>query len=79
MNANSQHRLKLLSKAHNILTAEKEAHVQEHQEQIDVQPLIDIALKHQEKHPSDAIKLLEMAQQLSPDDPLVEHKLKQLL
>lgn len=78
-NANSAHRLRLLSKAHNILADEKEAHVQEHQEQIDVQPLIDIALKHQEKYPEDAIQLLEVAQQLAPEDPLVEHKLKQLL
>ena len=45
---------------------------------VDVQPLIDIAIKHQEAHPKDAIKLLEVAQQLSPDDPLIEHKLKQL-
>ncbi|WP_413700756.1 cytosolic protein [Psychromonas sp. KJ10-10] len=77
-NSNSQHRLKLLSTAHNILSGEKEAHVQEHQDQIDVQPLIDIALKHQEEHPQDAIKLLKMAQKLSPDDPLIESKLKQL-
>nr|WP_086940476.1 cytosolic protein [Thaumasiovibrio occultus] len=78
-NARSAHRLGLLSKAHNILIDEKEAHVQEHQAQIDVQPLIDIALKHQDAHPEDAIQLLEMAQQLVPDDPLVEHKLKQLV
>lgn len=77
-NSNSQHRLKLLSTAHNILSDEKEEHVQEHQEKIDVQPLIDIALKHQDKHPQDAIQLLEMAQQISPDDPLVESKLKNL-
>ncbi len=78
-NAYSEHRLGLLSKAHNILIDEKEAHVQEHQAQIDVQPLIDIALKHQDDHPQDAIQLLEMAQQLVPNDPLVEHKLRQLL
>ncbi|MCL1038516.1 cytosolic protein [Shewanella corallii] len=77
-NANSMHRLGLLSKAHNILIDEKEAHVQEHQAQIDVQPLIEIALKHQDEFPQDAIQLLEVAQQLVPDDPLVEHKLKQL-
>ncbi|MGF1687893.1 cytosolic protein [Photobacterium japonica] len=77
-NANSEHRLGLLSTAHNILAAEKEEHVQEHQAQIDVQPLIDIALKHQDEHPKDAIQLLEMAQLLVPDDPLVEHKLRQL-
>jgi len=77
-NAYSKHRLSLLSKAHNILIDEKEAHVQEHQAQIDVQPLIDIALKHQHEHPEDAIQLLETAQQIVPDDPLVYHKLKQL-
>ena len=78
-NTCSAHRLRLLSKAHKIVLDEKKAHVQEHQAQIDVQPLIDIALKHQNKYPQDAIQLLEMAQQLVPDDPLVEHKLKQLV
>ncbi|MFC3030983.1 cytosolic protein [Pseudoalteromonas fenneropenaei] len=77
-NRSSSHRLGLLSKAHQILLDEKEAHVQEHQAQIDIQPLIDIALKHQEENPQDAIQLLEVAQQLAPDDPLVEHTLKQL-
>lgn len=77
-NVNSAHRLGLLSKAHRILIDEKEAHVQEHQAKIDIQPLIDIAIKHQDKHPQDAVQLLETAQQLVPDDPLVEHKLKQL-
>ena len=77
-NANSPHRLALLSTAHQILADEKEKHVQEHQAQIDVQPLIEVAVKHQDDNPQDAIKLLEVAQQLVPDDPLVEHKLKQL-
>jgi hypothetical protein len=77
-NVNSAHRLALLSTAHKILTDEKEQHVQEHQAKIDIQPLIDVALKHQDTHPNDAIQLLEVAQQLVPDDPLVEHKLKQL-
>jgi hypothetical protein len=77
-NAKSQHRLGLLSKAHTILREEKETHVQEHQAQIDVQPLIDIAIKHQASHPEDAIQLLEVAQQLAPDDPLIEHTLKKL-
>ncbi|MDP4984442.1 cytosolic protein, partial [Pseudoalteromonas tunicata] len=77
-NKNSAHRLGLLSKAHNIVIGEKEEHVQEHQAQIDIQPLIDVALKYQDKHPEDAIELLKVAQQLAPDDPLVEHKLKQL-
>lgn len=77
-NANSHYRLGLLSKAHNILIDEKEAHVQESQAQIDIQPLIDIALKHQQTHPEDAIQLLEVAQQIVPNDPLIEHKLKQL-
>ncbi|MCU4675927.1 cytosolic protein [Catenovulum sp. 2E275] len=77
-NASSAHRLDLLSKAHQILIEEKEAHVQEHQAQIDIQPLIDIAIKHQDEHPQDAIQLLEVAQQLVPDDPLIENKLKQL-
>ena len=52
--------------------------MQEHQEKIDIQPLIDVAIKHQDENPNDAIKLLEVAQQLAPDDPLVEHKLRQL-
>lgn len=77
-NKNSAHRLGLLSTAHRILIDEKQAHIQEHQAQIDIQPLIDVALKHQETHPEDAIQLLEVAQQLAPDDPLVAHKLKQL-
>ncbi|WP_372762683.1 cytosolic protein [Pseudoalteromonas sp.] len=77
-NVNSAHRLALLSTAHKILTDEKEQHVQEHQAKIDIQPLIDVALKHQDAHPNDAIQLLEVAQQLVPDDPLVELKLKQL-
>ncbi|MCP3700617.1 MAG: cytosolic protein [Aliivibrio sp.] len=77
-NSSSEHRLGLLSKAHNIVLGEKEAHVQEHQAQIDVQPLIDIAIKHQDEHPQDAIQLLEMAQILVPDDPMIEHKLRQL-
>ncbi|MCF1428396.1 MAG: cytosolic protein [Shewanella sp.] len=77
-NAGSAYRLGLLAKAHQIVVDEKEAHVQEHQAKIDIQPLIDIALKHQDEYPQDAIQLLEVAQQLAPDDPLVEHKLKQL-
>ena len=77
-NVNSAHRQTLLSKAHNILIDEKEVHVQEHQAKIDIQPLIDVALKHQDEHPNDAIQLLEVAQQLVPDDPLIEHKIKQL-
>ncbi|WP_017445617.1 hypothetical protein [Gayadomonas joobiniege] len=77
-NVNSSHRLELLSKAHQILIDEKEQHVKEQIAEIDVQPLIDIALKHQDEHPKDAIQLLETAQQLSPEDPLIEHKIKQL-
>ncbi|MER2491217.1 cytosolic protein [Catenovulum sediminis] len=77
-NANSNHRLDLLSKAHRILIDEKESYVQEYQAQIDIKPLLDIAMKHQEKHPKDAIQLLEVAKQLAPDNPLVEHQLKQL-
>lgn len=77
-NARSTHRQALLSKAHNILIDEKQAHVQEHQAQIDIQPLIDVAIKHQDEHPKDAIELLKLAQQLAPEDPLVKHKLKQL-
>ncbi|WP_440904454.1 cytosolic protein [Catenovulum sp. SX2] len=77
-NAKSEHRLGLLSKAHQILLDEKEEHIQEHQAQIDVQPLVEIALKHEEENPQDAIQLLEVAQQLAPDDPLIDHKLKQL-
>ncbi|WP_062568195.1 hypothetical protein [Pseudoalteromonas arabiensis] len=77
-NASSAHRLALLSTAHNILIDEKAEHVKEEQENVDVQPLLDVALKHQEQHPKDAVKLLEVAQQLAPDDPVIEHKLKQL-
>ncbi|WP_404341493.1 cytosolic protein [Pseudoalteromonas mariniglutinosa] len=77
-NANSTHRLALLSTAHNILIDEKHAHMQEQKDKIDVQPLIDIAITHQHEHPNDAIKLLEVAQQLAPEDPLIDHKLKQL-
>ena len=77
-NAKSAHRQALLCTAHTILTDEKAAHVKEHQEKIDIQPLIEVAIKHQDESPNDAIKLLEVAQQLVPDDPLVEHKLKQL-
>ncbi len=77
-NAKSPHRQALLSTAHTILIDEKATHVKEHQAQIDIQPLIDVAIKHQDENPTDAIKLLEVAQQLVPDDPLVEHKLKQL-
>ncbi len=77
-NKKSAHRLELLSTAHNILIDEKTAHVQEHQASIDIQPLIDVALKHQEQHPDDAIQLLEVAKQLAPNDPLVKHKLKEL-
>ncbi|PFG57687.1 hypothetical protein ATG66_1280 [Vibrio sp. ES.051] len=78
-NANSVHRLGLLSKAHNVLIDEKKAHVKEHQAQIDIQPLVEIALKHQQENPQDAVQLLEVAQQLVPDDPVVEYKLQQLL
>ena len=77
-NKNSSHRLGLLNKAHQILLEEKEEFIQEHQAQIDIQPLIDIALKHQEDNPEDAIQLLEVAQQLVSDDPLVELTLKKL-
>ena len=77
-NAKSAHRQALLSTAHTILIDEKAAHVKEHQAKIDIQPLIDVAIKHQDENPNDAIKLLEVAQQLAPDDPLVEHKLRQL-
>ena len=52
--------------------------MQEHQAKIDIQPLIDVALKHQDKHPNDTIQLLEVAQQIVPNNPLIEHKLKQL-
>ncbi|MCQ8879843.1 cytosolic protein [Pseudoalteromonas shioyasakiensis] len=77
-NAHSEHRLELLSTAHNILIDEKQAHMQEQKDKIDVQPLIDVAITHQNEHPNDAIKLLEVAQQLAPEDPLIDHKLKQL-
>jgi len=77
-NANSSHRLGLLSKAHNVLIEEKQQHVKEHQTKIDIQPLVDIAVKHQQENPQDAVQLLEVAQQLAPDDPLIEHKLQQL-
>jgi hypothetical protein len=77
-NAKSAHRQALLSTAHTILIDEKAAHVKEHQAKIDIQPLIEVAIKHQDESPNDAIKLLEVAQQLVPDDPLVEHKLRQL-
>lgn len=77
-NANSSHRLGLLSKAHNVLIEEKQQHVKEHQTKIDIQPLVDIAVKHQQDNPQDAVQLLEVAQQLAPDDPLIEHKLQQL-
>lgn len=78
-NANSTHRLGLLSKAHNVLIDEKKAHVKEHQTTIDIQPLVDIAMKHQQTNPQDAVQLLAVAQQIAPDDPLIEHKLQQLL
>ncbi|MEI8596845.1 hypothetical protein P4S64_01645 [Vibrio sp. M60_M31a] len=52
--------------------------VKEHQAQIDIQPLVDIALKHEHDNPQDTVQLLEVAQQLVPGDPLVEHKLQQL-
>lgn len=77
-NTHSNHRLELLSTAHNILIDEKQAHMQEQKDKIDVQPLIDVAISHQDEHPNDAIKLLEVAQQLAPKDPLIDHKLKQL-
>ncbi|MEF1310657.1 cytosolic protein [Vibrio mytili] len=77
-NGYSKHRLGLLSKAHKVLREEKKEHVKEHQAQIDIQPLVDIAIKHQEENPKDAVKLLEVAQQLAPGDPVVEHKLQQL-
>jgi hypothetical protein len=78
-NANSPHRLGLLSTAHNVVIEEKQAHVKEHQTTIDIQPLIDIAIKHQQENPEDAVQLLEIAQQITPDDPLIEYKLQQLL
>jgi hypothetical protein len=78
-NANSTHRLGLLSKAHSVLSDEKKAHVKEHQTSIDIQPLIDIAIKHQHENPEDAVQLLEIAQQIVPDDPVIEYKLQQLL
>ena len=77
-NASSQHRLNLLSTAHNVLIEEKKEHVKEHQAQIDIQPLVDIAMKHEHDNPQDAVQLLEVAQQLVPNDPVVEHKLQQL-
>lgn len=77
-NKSSPHRLALLSTAHTILAEEKAEHMQEQKDAIDVQPLIDVAIKHQDEHPNDAIKVLEVAQQLSPDDPVIDHKLKQL-
>ena len=52
-NANSSHRLGLLSKAHNVLIEEKQQHVKEHQTKIDIQPLVDIAVKHQQENPQD--------------------------
>lgn len=78
-NANSTHRLGLLSKAHNVLIDEKKAHVKEDKKKINIQPLLDIAVKHQQENPKDAVKLLKVAQQIAPDDVLVEHKLQQLL
>jgi hypothetical protein len=78
-NANSAHRIGLLSKAHNVLIDEKKAHVKEHQTNIDIQPLVDIAVKLQQESPQDAVQLLEIAQQIVPDDPLIEYKLQQLL
>lgn len=77
-NANSSHRLGLLSTAHNVLIDEKKAHVKEHKKSIDIQPLIEIATKHQQDSPHDALKLLEVAKKIAPDDLLVEHKLQQL-
>ncbi|EII3282776.1 MULTISPECIES: cytosolic protein [Vibrio] len=77
-NASSQHRLNLLSTAHNVLIEEKKEHVKEHQAQIDIRPLVDIALKQEYDNPKDAVQLLEVAQQLVPNDPVVEHKLQQL-
>ncbi|MFO6423057.1 cytosolic protein [Motilimonas sp. KMU-193] len=77
-NKQSAHRLTLLSKAHQIVLGEQQAHVQAHQETIDVQPLVEIALRHQTEHPKDAKKILEVAQQLAPDDLLIEQKLKDL-
>lgn len=77
-NAYSAHRLALLSTAHQILADEKDEHVQEHQAKINIQPLIDVALKHQDENPADAIQLLEVAKKIVPDDPLIEKKLKQL-
>ncbi|WP_217516341.1 cytosolic protein [Vibrio metschnikovii] len=78
-NANSRHRLGLLSTAHHVLMTEKNAHIKEHQTNIDIQPLVDIAIKHQHQNPQDAVQLLEFAQQIVPDDPMVEYKLQQLL
>lgn len=78
-NANSRHRLGLLSTAHHVLMAEKKAHIKEHQTSIDIQPLLDIAVKHQDENPQDAVQLLELAQQIVPGDPMVEYKLQQLL
>lgn len=78
-NANSSHRLSLLSTAHNVLRDEKQAHVKEHKKTIDIQPLVDIAIKHQQNNPQDAVQLLELAQQIAPDNLLVEHKLQQLM
>ena len=77
-NANSAHRLGLLSTAHNVLIDEKKAHVKEHKKTIDIQPLVEIAIKHQQDNPQDAVQLLELAQQIAPDNVLVEHKLQQL-
>ncbi|MFB9134573.1 cytosolic protein [Vibrio olivae] len=77
-NADSSHRLGLLSTAHKVLKEEKKAHVKEHQTSIDIQPLIDIASKHQEQNPQDAKQLLEVAQQIAPDEPRIERKLQQL-
>ena len=57
---------------------EKKEHVKEHQAQIDIQPLVDIAIKHEHDNPQDAVQLLEVALQLVPNDPVVEHKLQQL-
>lgn len=56
-----------------------EAHIKEHQTSIDIQPLLDIAVKHQDENPQDAVQLLELAQQIVPGDPMVEYKLQQLL
>ncbi|MGT0149367.1 hypothetical protein ACT691_05445 [Vibrio metschnikovii] len=40
--------------------------IKEHQTNIDIQPLVDIAIKHQHENPQDAVQLLNLLNRLSP-------------